>query len=228
LTKQPDYYKMQAITCMVDAIEKRCSNIIQVIRLEKTVMEEISQRIVDAAMKLIREKGYVATTTKDIARGSHVNECTIFRKFKGKKDIILAGMDQEKWRANISADVFQNVKWELQPDLEMFMHNYLERVTSDFVNLSIGLRAPQIYEETRPLIMKIPETFMQMLIAYFKEMHQKGKMRETDYESLAMTVFSSAFGFTFLKASFGDSLTQVRQEDYIRNSVALFLNGIQL
>ena len=190
-------------------------------------MDETSQKIIDATMELIKEKGYVATTTKDIARKSFVNECTIFRKFKGKKEIVLSGMEQEKWRANISPSIFQNIKWELQPDLEMFLRNYLERVTSDFVSLSIGLRAPQIYEETMPYIMKIPEAFLHTLISYFESMHEKGKIGAFDYESLAMTIFSSAFGFTFLKASFGDKLSKVKQEEYIKNSVALFLEGIQ-
>ena len=82
-------------------------------------MDETSQKIVDAAMSLIRDKGYVATTTKDIAREAGVNECTLFRKFKDKKDIVLNGLSQEKWRGNITPDIFKNVKWELEPDLEM-------------------------------------------------------------------------------------------------------------
>ena len=72
-------------------------------------MDETSQKIVDAAMSLIRDKGYVATTTKDIARAAGVNECTLFRKFKDKKDIVLNGVSQEKWRANITPDIFKNV-----------------------------------------------------------------------------------------------------------------------
>ena len=190
-------------------------------------MDETRQKIIDATMELIKEKGYVATTTKDISSRAHVNECTIFRKFDGKKDIVLSGMEQEKWRANISTAVFRDVKWELQPDLEMFMRNYLERVTQDFVSLSVGLRAPQIYEETKPYIMKIPEAFLQSLVSYFKQMHQIGKIASYDFESLAMTIFSATFGFTFLKASFGDDLTGVKQEEYIKNSISLFLTGIQ-
>ena len=50
-------------------------------------MDETSQKIIDATMSLIRDKGYVATTTKDIAKSAGVNECTLFRKFKTKKDI---------------------------------------------------------------------------------------------------------------------------------------------
>ena len=48
-------------------------------------VDESSQKIIDATMSLIRDKGYVATTTKDIAKTAGVNECTLFRKFKTKR-----------------------------------------------------------------------------------------------------------------------------------------------
>ena len=189
-------------------------------------MDDTSQKIIDATMALIRDKGYVATTTKDIAHLAGVNECTLFRKFKNKKDIVLSGIAQEKWRANITPELFQNVVWELQPDLEMFMTAYMDRITPDFVNLSIGLRAPQLYDETAPLIMKVPQAFLSSLIEYFEKMEQLGKIRHMDFESLAMTIFSSTFGYTFLKSSFNQELTGLDREQFIKNSVAVFLNGI--
>lgn len=189
-------------------------------------MDDTSQKIIDATMALVRDKGYVATTTKDIARVAGVNECTLFRKFKNKKDIVLNGVEQEKWRANVTPEAFQNVIWELQPDLEMFMNAYMDRITLDFVNLSIGLRAPQIYEETAPLIMKIPQAFVSSLIDYFRKMEEKGKLPHLDFECLAMTIFSSTFGYTFLKASFEKQLTKIEQSDYIKKSVEIFCHGI--
>lgn len=189
-------------------------------------MDDTSQKIIDATMALIRDKGYVATTTKDIAHLAGVNECTLFRKFKNKKDIVLSGIAQEKWRANITPELFQNVVWELQPDLEMFMTTYMDRITPDFVNLSIGLRAPQLYDETAPMIMKVPQAFISSLIEYFEKMEQLGKIGHMDFESLAMTIFSSTFGYTFLKSSFHQELTSLDREQFIKNSVAVFLNGI--
>lgn len=189
-------------------------------------MDDTSQKIIDATMSLVRDKGYVATTTKDIAHLAGVNECTLFRKFKNKKDIVLNGVAQEKWRANVTQEVFQNVKWELQPDLEMFMNAYMERITPDFVKLSIGLRAPQLYSETAPLIMKIPQTFISSLVGYFEKMEQLGKIARGDFESLAMTIFSTTFGYTFLKASFNQELTKVEQKQFIQNSVTVFIAGI--
>lgn len=189
-------------------------------------MDETSQKIIDATMSLIRDKGYVATTTKDIARTAGVNECTLFRKFKSKKDIVVNGMAQEKWRANVTPEVFQNVTWDLEADLQIFMKAYMDKITPDFVNLSIGLRAPQLYDDTASLIMQIPQAFLSSLIDYFEKMAQKGKLPDLDFECLAMTIFSSTFGYTFLRASFNDKLTPVEQDEYIKRSVELFCKGI--
>lgn len=189
-------------------------------------MDETSQKIIDAMMGLIRDKGYVATTTKDIARVAGVNECTLFRKFENKKDIVLKGVEQEKWRGNVTIEAFDNIVWELKPDLEMFMTEYMNRISKDFVNLSIGLRAPQIYEETAPLIMKIPQVFLSSLIQYFNKMEDMGKLPHLDFDCLAMSIFSSTFGYTFLKSSFDEELSKVKQADYIKKTVDVFCNGI--
>ena len=189
-------------------------------------MDETSQKIIDAAMTLVRDKGYVATTTKEIARIAGVNECTLFRKFESKKDIVLQGANQTGWRANVTPEIFENVEWDLQADLEMFMRAYIDRMTPDFVNLSIGLRAPQLYEETKELIMKVPQAFLRTFTDYLNKMCAMGKIPEKDFETLALTVFSATFGYTFLNASFGTELTEIEKNRYMKESVQMFLKGI--
>jgi len=208
---------------------EKVSAIMKVITcMEADNLDETSQKIIDAAMILIRDKGYVATTTKEIAKLAGVNECTLFRKFQNKKDIVLQGVNQAQWRANVTPSIFENVVWELQPDLEMFMNAYMDRMTPDFVNLSIGLRAPQLYEETAPLIMKVPQTFLSALTEYLDKMYEMKKIPKSDFQAFAMTVFSSAFGYTFLSASFGEKLVKIEKEEYIKNSVRLLVRGLML
>lgn len=190
-------------------------------------MDETSQKIIDAAMMLVRDKGYVATTTKEIAREAGVNECTLFRKFQSKKDIVLQGVSQAQWRANVTPEIFENVKWDLRTDLEMFMRAYMDRMTPDFVNLSIGLRAPQLYEETASLIMKVPQAFLEAFTGYLKKMHEMGKIPQADFDAQAMTVFSFTFGYTFLRASFGNELSKVEKDQYIKSSVEMFIKGLE-
>ena len=190
-------------------------------------MDETSQKIIDAAMMLVRDNGYVATTTKAIAKAAGVNECTLFRKFKNKKDIVLQGVSQAGWRANITPEIFENVQWDLQADIEMFMKAYMDRMTPDFVNLSIGLRAPQLYEETFALIMKVPQAFLSSFTQYLNQMFVLGKIPKADFDALALTVFSSTFGYTFLNASFGNELSKVEKDEYIKSSVQMFIKGLE-
>lgn len=189
-------------------------------------MDETSQKIIDAAMILVRDKGYVATTTKEIARVAGVNECTLFRKFESKKDIVLQGANQEGWRANVTPEIFEKVAWDLQADLEMFMRAYIDRMTPDFVNLSIGLRAPQLYEETKQLIMKVPQAFLTTMTDYLNQMCEMGKIPKKDFKALALTVFSATFGYTFMNASFGKELMDIEKDRYIQESVQIFVKGI--
>ena len=153
-------------------------------------------------------------------------KCTLFRKFESEKDIVLQGANQTGWRANGIPEIFGNVEWDVQTDLKMFMRAYIDRMTPDFVNLSIGLRAPQLYEETKQLIMKVPQAFLMTLTDYLNKMCAMGKIPEKDYKTLALTVFSATFGYTFLNASFGKELTDIEKDKYIEESVQMFVKGI--
>ena len=58
-------------------------------------MDQTGQNIIDAAMELVVERIY-SYHYRISAKRAGVNECTIFRKFKGKKEIVLQAMGQKK------------------------------------------------------------------------------------------------------------------------------------
>lgn len=70
------------------------------------MFDETQEKIIQATMNLIMEKGYGGTTTKDIAKQAGINECTIFRKFKGKKDIVLSAMTLPEWNPQLKEEDF--------------------------------------------------------------------------------------------------------------------------
>lgn len=190
------------------------------------MFDETQNKIIHAAMNLIMERGYSATTTKDIASQAGVNECTIFRKFKGKKEIVLSAMQLPEWNPDLSESQFSYCG-DLEQDLLSFSRLYMKKVAPRMVKISIGLRTPELYPDTAEGILKVPQVFRKVLLNYFKEMGEKGKINGTDYESMAMMFLSMNFGFVFLDASFGKKLTRLGKEEYMKNSVRTFLNGIE-
>lgn len=188
-------------------------------------MDETGLKIMKAAMDLLTEQGYDATTTKHIARRAGVNEVTLFRKFGTKLNIVLAALQHAPWRPHITPAMFLPYTNNPQEDLTRFASGYLANVTPYFVRLSIGLRAPALYPHTAAKIMAVPGAFKQGLLAYFKAMQSQGVLTLQNPEAAATMFLSVCFGFVFFKASFGNALTPLQTEEYIANSVALFLNG---
>lgn len=187
--------------------------------------DETQKKILNATMLLIMEKGYTATTTKDIAKKAGVNECTIFRKFKGKKEIIEAAMTLPEWNPCLKESDFKYTG-DLIDDLCSFAEVYLKKVTPKMVKISLGLRSPDLYEITRDGIREIPDTFKKVLVQYFTQMRKQDKIQTEDIESLAVAFLAMNFGFVFFKASFGDELTELQSKEYIESSVRHFVNGI--
>lgn len=190
-------------------------------------MDQTSQKIIDAAMELMMERGYSATTTKDIARRAAVNECTIFRKFSEKKEIVLQAMEQEKWHPDLCLEDLQGWTGDLEDDLARFSRSYMAKVTPRFVKLSIGLRTPELADATSQGIMAVPQTFKEGVTDYLREMNRAGIIKRDDFEILSMMFLSLNFGFIFLKASFDSKLTPLDEESYIQGMIHSFVNGIR-
>ena len=187
--------------------------------------DETQKKILNSTMMLIMEKGYTATTTKDIAKKAGINECTIFRKFKGKKEIIEAAMSLPEWNPCLKESDFEYTG-ELMKDLCSFAEVYLRKVTPKMVKVSLGLRSPDLYEITKDGIREIPDTFKRVLVKYFTEMQKQNKIQTDDIESLAVAFLALNFGYVFFKASFGDELTELQSKEYIESNVRHFVNGI--
>ncbi|MDE7434281.1 MAG: TetR/AcrR family transcriptional regulator [Lachnospiraceae bacterium] len=189
------------------------------------MFDDTQNKIIHATMELVMERGYTATTTKDIASRAGINECTIFRKFKGKKEIILSAMTLPEWNPCLRKEDFSYCG-ELEKDLLSFSRVYMRKVTPEMVKISMGLRTPELFPDTADKILEIPRVFKEVLTDYFQEMYEKGMLASNHVESMAMTVLSMNFGFVFLRASFGGKLTELEQEQYITDSVRMFVSGI--
>ena len=187
--------------------------------------DETQLKIMDATMSLIIDKGYSGATTKDIAKLAGVNESTIFRRFNGKKEIVIAAMGLPKWNPGLSESDF-TYTGALEEDLTSFSRVYMSKVTPQMVKVSIGLRSAELQGAALPGIMKVPMVFKKVLVNYFTEMIAKGNMRDCNVESVSLQFIAMNFGFVFLDASFGRKLVGVSKNEYIKHSIEIFVTGI--
>ncbi len=190
------------------------------------MFDETQMKIINATMNLIIERGYSATTTKDIALKAGVNECTIFRKFDGKINVVISAMDLDEWNPKLFENEFKYI-YDLENDLISFSKTYMKKITPRMVKISIGLRTPELYPYMADTILKVPKVFKDILVKYLTDMSEKGLISVDSTEATAMSFVASNFGFVFMKASFDDKISTLSTEDFIISNVKGFINGIK-
>ena len=108
-------------------------------------------RILNATIKIIREKGLKAATTRAIARYAGVNEVTIFRNFGNKEGIIKALIEKCSYTPVFSKVLKENVVWDLEKDLYMIAKLYHQTVNKnkDWIVIMISLMGTGHFPELK-------------------------------------------------------------------------------
>lgn len=70
-------------------------------------------KLLDAAVRIVREKGYSATTVDDLCAAAEVTKGAFFHHFKSKEDMALAAANY--WSAT-TAEVFSQAAYHKHPD----------------------------------------------------------------------------------------------------------------
>ncbi|MGE7839795.1 TetR/AcrR family transcriptional regulator [Lysinibacillus sp. NPDC093712] len=188
--------------------------------------KETAERIIEAAIQLISEKGYTAATTKAIADLAQVNEVTIFRHFGNKQGILKTIVDRFSYNPILQKMMHEEVTWDLEKDLNHFSMKYFEYMMSIKDLVMIGFKESMQFPEISEEIANVPLIFKNELIQYFEEMHHKGKIREVNYEAAALSLIALNFGHFISRARLGTTVSTLPTEELINTSVAIFSRGL--
>ncbi|BAQ09617.1 TetR/AcrR family transcriptional regulator [Bacillus sp. OxB-1] len=188
--------------------------------------QSTGDRILEAAIQLISEKGYAAATTRSIAELAGVNEVTIFRHFGNKHGILQAIVRKFSYGPILQKTIQLEVTYELEEDLLRFAHEYLRYMLSikDFVMIAFKEAGafPEIDEE----IAQVPRFIKGELMAYFAEMKRRKLMADLDEEAVAMSFIALNFGHFISTARFESKVTEKKIEELLKTSITIFSRGI--
>ncbi len=185
-----------------------------------------AERIIEAALQLISEKGYTAATTKTIAELAGVNEVTLFRHFGNKRGLLKAIVEQFSYYPLLQQEIHQNVTWDLEKDLLNFSLKHFDFLMSIKDLVMIGFKESIQFPEISEEIANIPLLIKKELCQYFQEMKQRGKIREVDFEAAALSLIALNFGHFMSRARLGTMVSDIPTEELLQTSVAIFSRGL--
>ena len=154
------------------------------------------EKIVNATFTLLQREGYQKATTKKIADEADVNEVTIFRKFKNKKNLIEV---TKEYYVNILIERLDSM---LEYNEEDTVDDYLEKIYLELVNLpeedvniiKVGMEEVRDVPERKLLILRIINTALDKLEKFFDLKVQRGEIRKNiNTKILAVNCFGVIF-----------------------------------
>jgi len=195
-------------------------------------MEDIEQRILDAALKVFASEGYTGATTRKIAQEANVAEVTLFRKFQSKENLLKEVLINNKNILSSMDSLFKVEKdVELNTELQVLGKSIAKIMSDRKADSKRRMFMFMLFEEgrRRPEVAEALLSFFQMnikpLSEYFELQIINGKMRNINPQSAALTFISYFVYTSLLRGVFGDNHLGDSNEE-IDRFIDIFANGV--
>ena len=151
-------------------------------------------KILDTALKLFSERGYLGTTTREIAKEARVAEVTLFRHFYSKEKLFEDIINTYSFLPALKELMPEIIKMPYEDAITLIAKRFLETLAlrKDMIQImhSEMRRYPEkIHQIYHSLIDEVVRT----LALYFSEMQEKDILKDFDVEFGAMALLGMFF-----------------------------------
>ncbi len=188
-----------------------------------------ADKVVDAAAQLFAERGYQATTTRQLAERAGVNEVSVFRGFGNKQGVLAAVVqrvvaEQPGRAASALAEL---------PLAEAVSELARREVTNGLRDGGLMTRLAfeaRTVPEVAQLFAGGPQANLAAMTAFFAQRQGRGEVRvDLAAETIAEAFFSLTSSFVIMRTVLGFEAGPAQAvEQSVSDLVTLFLGGAQV
>jgi len=184
-------------------------------------------KIIEATLELVNEKGYKGATTKEIAERAGLNEVTLFRHFGSKKGIVEAVIEKYGFVDSFENKFEEEVIWEIEKDLKMLVREYQSLLEQKKTVILLSLKEAGKFPELDALIKHIPLKYIKILEHYFEIMVKKEKIKKVDPFTVATNFAFINFGYFLMKTRMNPGEEKFPIDDFIEKNINFFIESLQ-
>jgi len=190
--------------------------------------EHTKERLLEATLELMSERGYLGATTREIAQRAGVSELTLFRKF-GKKEKLFEELLKTHTFLPVLMDTILEVA-DLEPveALETIATRYLQTLKERKMFVKIILSEFNTYpEKIRKVHMQFVQNMEDAFGGYLKKLKLEGKLSNIPVDSASRTFFRMLFSHFILEEIIRDgSMPEKTLSKTVAEVVDIFLYGV--
>src|SRR5690625_3953515 len=183
-------------------------------------------KVIEATVELVNEKGYKGATTKEIAKRAGVNEVTIFRHFGNKKGIVEAAVEKYTFAGPLFDYFYDRVVWDIEQDLTMLARQYRTLLHENQFVILLSMREANQFPELNQLISRAPQKYKHILENYLTEMMEKKKIKQGDIPTIVDNFIFLNFGYFMMKNRI-DSNQEMAIDTFIEHHIHVFIQSIR-
>ncbi len=188
--------------------------------------EETKRKIITAAMDAFNEYGYEGATTSFMAKKAGVNELTIFRHFKTKKNLIMEMIRYYSPLEKIRSMFGEDLSGNLREDLIKMGVTFISMITGQGKSVIMGLSAAMRIDELRRIYLKMAEEQTRMFKDYFSGQIENGSLKNIDPEIAAQMFNEMLFGISLRVVLSGGKRSGSSIENTVCKIVDMIIGGI--
>ncbi|MDF5719362.1 MAG: TetR/AcrR family transcriptional regulator [Rhizonema sp. PD37] len=184
-------------------------------------------RLIEAATQVFASEGLQGATTREIARVAGVNEVTLFRHFTSKEQLLSAVIENTLALQTEALAHPDELTQDLRIDLIHYaqLYNKMLEAQEDLIRTIIG-EAKRHPEAARRIMQDAARSLKAKLVDYLRHQETRGTVRSDLDLVSSIDMFTGMLLAGMLRRSAALTPLSYSSDDYIENSVEIFVRGI--
>jgi len=162
--------------------------------------KKTKEKILQAALKLFSQKGFLGATTKEIAQEAGIAEVTLFRYFPSKQTLFQEVINTFSFLPKLKEIINLYKEEGYEVALKHIAFNFLKLLeeNKDLIRI-MHLEMQRYPEEIRKIHDSVVENTIKLLGNYFKELQKRGTLRTFDADLGARAFLGMLYSYFYVK-----------------------------
>ncbi len=184
------------------------------------------ERILKASLAIFSERGYLGTTTKDIAIEAGVAEVTLFRHFLSKERLFGEVVKTYSFLPTLKGLLPELRDMDYRDALFEIARRFLERLSERRALIQImHAEAHRYPEKVKEIYHRFIDEIFKTLASYFEGLQERGAIRDFDPEIAARAFLGMFYSYFTTREMLTRKKTKTMDREVIEVFVDIFIKG---
>ncbi|WCN36939.1 TetR/AcrR family transcriptional regulator [Aneurinibacillus uraniidurans] len=187
------------------------------------------EKILNSAVEIFSQKGFQASTIREIARLAGVNDLTVYRHFESKEKLFSEMFQRHTLLSEISSLVIRGVNDDFEHDLRSLVVAFLAIFKKEMPMIRLLITEAEKMSECKKYAAMFTENIIEQLTQFLRYYQQTNQIRsEVNCQAVATSLYSTLFVHIYSMVLYGDAVEALDaslEETMINGWIDLYVSG---